>query len=206
MAPNPQLLLLDEPFAAIDAKVRLELRTWLREMINRIGITSIFVTHDQDEAVEVADKIIVTNQGRVEQAGSPLELYQTPATPFVAQFIGNSIPVKNYDDFRFFQPGGPDSIAILRPEFISVLKLDESQQFSSSAEEGVVEDIIFRGSSIELLVRIHGALIPANRSITAPPIEIGEKVSVFIYRLYVIDGDQITLQNNESLRGESLII
>ena len=69
LAPNPALLLLDEPFAAIDAKVRKELRSWLRETINKVGITSIFVTHDQDEAVEVADKIIITNHGRIEQMG-----------------------------------------------------------------------------------------------------------------------------------------
>ena len=102
LAPNPQLLLLDEPFAAIDAKVRLELRTWLRKMITQLGITSIFVTHDQDEAIEVADEIIVTNQGRVEQTGTPRELYVNPKTPCVASFIGNAHPVENYDQFQFF--------------------------------------------------------------------------------------------------------
>ncbi len=79
-----------KPFAAIDAKVRLELRTWLKEMITKLQIMSIFVTHDQDEAIEVADNIIVTNLGRVEQAGTPQELYRHPATSFVARFIGNS--------------------------------------------------------------------------------------------------------------------
>ena len=74
LAPNPTLLLLDEPFAAIDAKVRHELRSWLKEMIHKVGITSIFVTHDQDEAVEVADQIIVTNRGRIEQLGTPIEI------------------------------------------------------------------------------------------------------------------------------------
>lgn len=87
LAPNPQLLLLDEPFAAIDAKVRRELRTWLKEMIQRVGITSIFVTHDQEEAVEVADTIIITNQGRVEQIGTPEEVCRHPQTEFVADFI-----------------------------------------------------------------------------------------------------------------------
>lgn len=67
LAPNPTLLLLDEPFAAIDAKVRQELRSWLKEMIEKLGVTSIFVTHDQDEAIEVADEIIITNKGRIEQ-------------------------------------------------------------------------------------------------------------------------------------------
>ena len=74
LAPDPQLLLLDEPFAAIDAKVRKELRAWLKQMVEQLGITSIFVTHDQDEAVEVADEIIVTNRGRVEQSGTPIEI------------------------------------------------------------------------------------------------------------------------------------
>ena len=78
LAPNPTLLLLDEPFAAIDAKVRHELRSWLKEMIHKVGITSIFVTHDQDEAVEVADQIIVTNRGRIEQLGTPIEIYIFP--------------------------------------------------------------------------------------------------------------------------------
>lgn len=87
LAPSPQLLLLDEPFAAIDAKVRRELRTWLKEMINRVGITSIFVTHDQEEAMEVADTIIITNQGRIEQIGTPDEICLHPQTKFVAEFI-----------------------------------------------------------------------------------------------------------------------
>lgn len=87
LAPNPHLLLLDEPFAAIDAKVRRELRTWLKEMIGQVGVTSIFVTHDQEEAMEVADTVIVTNEGRVEQIGSPEEICLHPATSFVAEFI-----------------------------------------------------------------------------------------------------------------------
>lgn len=93
LAPNPLLLLLDEPFAAIDAKVRRELRTWLKEMIEQVGITSIFVTHDQEEAMEVADTIIVTNEGRVEQIGTPEEICLHPQTDFVADFI---------DSKRFF--------------------------------------------------------------------------------------------------------
>lgn len=87
LAPNPQLLLLDEPFAAIDAKVRRELRTWLREMIGRVGVTSIFVTHDQEEAMEVADMVILTNQGRIEQVGIPEEICLHPQTEFVQDFI-----------------------------------------------------------------------------------------------------------------------
>ncbi len=87
LAPNPQLLLLDEPFAAIDAKVRRELRTWLKEMIAKVRITSIFVTHDQEEAMEVADTIIITNLGHIEQIGSPEDICRHPKTDFVADFI-----------------------------------------------------------------------------------------------------------------------
>jgi sulfate transport system ATP-binding protein len=206
LAPNPHILLLDEPFAAIDAKVRLELRTWLRNMINRIGITSIFVTHDQDEAIEVADEIIVTNLGRVEQVGTPPELYTNPATPFVVNFIGNSIPVKNYDSFRYFEEKGKDSTAILRPEFISIFKKGENVQYSKSAEEGVVEDIIFRGTNLEIRVRLHENLLSATRSINDPYIRVGEIVKVFIHRLFVIDGEQVTMKYNQSLREESVII
>ena len=103
LAPNPQVLLLDEPFAAIDAKVRSELRLWLKEMVSKLGITSIFVTHDQDEAVEVADEILITNHGKIEQMGSPLEIYKSPKTPFVAQFVGRSSIVENYESLKGFE-------------------------------------------------------------------------------------------------------
>jgi sulfate transport system ATP-binding protein len=83
LAPNPQLLLLDEPFSALDAKVRAEIRSWLRSMIDSLGITSIFVTHDQDEAIEVAHEIIITNHGKIEQVGTPTEIYRNrvPTVP-----------------------------------------------------------------------------------------------------------------------------
>lgn len=87
LAPNPQLLLLDEPFAAIDAKVRRELRSWLKEMIGRVKVTSIFVTHDQEEALEVADTVIITNLGKIEQVGSPEEVCRKPQTEFVEEFV-----------------------------------------------------------------------------------------------------------------------
>lgn len=87
LAPDPQLLLLDEPFAAIDAKIRRELRGWLKEMIERVKITSIFVTHDQEEAMEVADLVIVMNEGEIEQIGSPEEICRNPQTKFVEEFI-----------------------------------------------------------------------------------------------------------------------
>jgi len=146
LAPNPQLLLLDEPFAAIDAKVRQELRSWLKEMIEKVGVTSIFVTHDQDEAIEVADEIIISNHGVIEQKGSPLEIYKNPSTPFVAQFIGKSVVVENYEKLNGFDGLNTIKKAVIRPEFINVIKKDEFIQYNSAVEEGTVEEISFRGS------------------------------------------------------------
>ena len=90
LAIEPRLLLLDEPFGALDARVRKDLRRWLRELHQRLGITSIFVTHDQEEALELADRVVVMNQGRIEQIGTPEEIYMHPATPFVSQFVGET--------------------------------------------------------------------------------------------------------------------
>jgi sulfate/thiosulfate transport system ATP-binding protein len=88
MAIEPKLLLLDEPFGALDAKVRKELRRWLRRLHEEIHITSVFVTHDQEEALELADRVVVMNQGRIEQVGSPSEVYDHPASAFVCDFLG----------------------------------------------------------------------------------------------------------------------
>ncbi len=89
LAVEPKVLLLDEPFGALDAKVRKDLRRWLRRLHDELHITSVFVTHDQEEALEVADRIVVMNHGKVEQIGTPQEVYDKPATPFVYQFLGN---------------------------------------------------------------------------------------------------------------------
>lgn len=89
LAVEPSVLLLDEPFGALDAKVRVELRRWLRQLHDEIRITSVFVTHDQEEALEVADRVAVMNQGRLEQVGTPQEVYDNPASAFVYNFLGN---------------------------------------------------------------------------------------------------------------------
>ncbi len=89
LAAQPRVLLLDEPFGALDAKVRQELRQWLRRLHEEIHVTSIFVTHDQEEAFEVANRVVVMNEGKIEQIGSPDDVYNHPATPFVYNFLGN---------------------------------------------------------------------------------------------------------------------
>ena len=95
LAPEPEVLLLDEPFGALDARVRIELREWLRRLHREMHVTTIFVTHDQEEALELADSIVVMNKGRVEQAAPPRQLYDDPANEFVMSFVG---PVNRLDD------------------------------------------------------------------------------------------------------------
>ncbi len=97
LAVEPRVLLLDEPFGALDARVRQELRRWLRRLHDEVHVTSVFVTHDQEEALEVADRVVVMNHGRIEQLGPPEEVYDQPATPFVYEFLGhvNRLPAED---------------------------------------------------------------------------------------------------------------
>lgn len=121
LAVQPKVLLLDEPFGALDAKVRKDLRAWLRRLHDEVHVTTVFVTHDQEEAMEVSDEIVVMNKGRVEQVGTPADVYDKPATPFVMSFIGpvNVLPSSS----QIFQSGGFDSAnpeIFLRPHDVVV--------------------------------------------------------------------------------------
>ncbi|HEY0960031.1 MAG TPA: sulfate/molybdate ABC transporter ATP-binding protein [Novosphingobium sp.] len=114
LAIEPRLLLLDEPFGALDAKVRKDLRRWLRELHQQMGLTSIFVTHDQEEALELADRVVVMDHGVIEQIGTPEQVYMEPATPFVSTFVGetNRLPADNGElhvrphDLEIVEEGG----------------------------------------------------------------------------------------------------
>lgn len=206
LAPNPQVLLLDEPFAAIDAKIRQELRSWLKEMIEKLGITSIFVTHDQDEAIEVADEIIITNAGQIEQKGTPVEVYRNPETAFTASFFGQPSVLENADDFRTFtQAEGADKI-IVRPEFVKISKLDEVEKFRTSVSQGVVERVSFRGDNLELQVRVNNSVVTARRSLEKADVREGEIVNVFLYRIFALKGDSVQLIENEAVRDDFVII
>ncbi len=133
LAIEPRILLLDEPFGALDAKVRRELRRWLREIHDQTGHTTVFVTHDQEEAIELADRIVVLNLGKIEQVGTPDEIYDNPASPFVAGFIGesNALPVtadagKLFLDDRPLDLAGTPDIAgkrtlVFRPHHVDVM-------------------------------------------------------------------------------------
>jgi sulfate transport system ATP-binding protein len=121
LAVEPKVLLLDEPFGALDAKVRKDLRAWLRRLHDEVHVTTVFVTHDQEEAMEVSDEIVVMNKGKVEQIGSPAEVYDHPASAFVMSFIGpvNVLPSTSH----IFQANGFDSAhpeVFLRPQDILV--------------------------------------------------------------------------------------
>jgi sulfate/thiosulfate transport system ATP-binding protein len=126
LAVEPQVLLLDEPFGALDAQVRVELRRWLRRLHDEIHVTSVFVTHDQEEALEVADRIVVMNRGKVEQAGTPDQVYEHPANPFVLNFLGN---VNLFHGRLQSEQGGGNTVTYVRSHDIEI---DRSPQDSTS--------------------------------------------------------------------------
>ena len=202
LATEPQVLLLDEPFAAIDAKVRKELRRWLKDMIEKLGITSIFVTHDQDEAVEVADELIITNEGRVEQMGTPVDIYRNPRTSFVAQFIGESVILDNYEYEKLNgfskQEGAPK--AAIRPEFVQVIPKDNNKDQSNAYMEGKIVDTEFRGSSVELTIDYNGIEIKASHQIEEFPAKKGDEILFKVTRLYAFDENNAYTLINEILK------
>lgn len=168
LAVEPQVLLLDEPFGALDTKVRKELRRWLRRLHDDLHITSVFVTHDQEEALEVADQIVVMNRGCIEQMGSPQEVYDAPATPFVYQFLGNinlfhsrvhagwakvgglRVQVPEHDDAEY-----APAMAYVRPHDIDVLREPEDGDTTLPAT-------ISRVSLLGSLVRLELAQAPSG--------------------------------------------
>jgi sulfate transport system ATP-binding protein len=132
LAPEPRVLLLDEPFGALDAQVRGELREWLRRLHEEIHVTTIFVTHDQEEAMDVAGQIVVMNGGRIEQTGTPRELYEHPVNEFVMSFIG---PVNRLGD------------ALLRPHDIQILA---GGDFTSGTVEAMVRRVVHLGFEVRV--------------------------------------------------------
>ncbi|QHW33251.1 ABC transporter ATP-binding protein [Paenibacillus rhizovicinus] len=198
LAPQPQLLLLDEPFAAIDAKIRTELRTWLKEMIERLGITSIFVTHDQDEAIEVADEIMIINKGRLEQKGTPWDIYKSPQTQFVASFIGESTIVEHVEQLKGFEEAAnwPGTKALIRPEYIEIGKRGDFR-IPSATVEGIVRQLHFRGSEWMVEVEIEGIKLITYRSLEKEVLTPGEPISVLIHRAYLFNDNDTWIMENK---------
>ena len=200
LAPEPGLLLLDEPFAALDARVRKDLRQWLRDMIHRVGITSVFVTHDQDEAVEVADTIIVMNQGRVERTGRPDAIYKEPKTAFLSEFIGDPIVVGDFGRLNGYEQGDYER-AVIRPEFVEAFKSDNAhfKDVIPYAQKARIRDIVFKGSVLELRLEVNGVEVVSHRSLERRPIAVGEEMNVIIYRLFALKGNTAVLMRNRFL-------
>jgi sulfate/thiosulfate transport system ATP-binding protein len=169
LAPEPRVMLLDEPFGALDAKVRSELRTWLRRFHDEFHVTSLFVTHDQEEAFEVADKVVVMNQGRIEQTGTPSEVFEHPANAFVMDFLGNVnvFPVQLLNGramlghvempLPHIPTGGDEGRVFVRPHELDVTRAREG----SSALEAKITHINPAGSvvKVRLIAEQFGLLI-----------------------------------------------
>jgi sulfate/thiosulfate transport system ATP-binding protein len=188
LAIEPRVLLLDEPFGSLDAKVRKELRRWLRNLHNEIHVTSIFVTHDQEEALEVADRVVVMDKGRIEQTGTPQQVYDQPRTPFVHEFIGESIvlPVvvlNNQVQFAgraigVVPQGMPNGVATLYARPFDVTVLPASPQDNL---QGVIKRIHGIGPARRLEIALAGEPAPTIVEVDASRTQhwkIGQAVSL----------------------------
>ena len=160
LAPNPRVLLLDEPLSALDAKIRAELRTELRRLQLDLGITTLLVTHDQEEAMSMSDRVVVMNQGRIEQLGTPRDLYATPASPFVASFVGamnlNNAEALGNSNFRVSGqmvniPNLENKTGRLgvRPEVIELKPLG-----NNSSLQAVIELVTFLGADQQVILKV----------------------------------------------------
>ncbi|TDT92583.1 MULTISPECIES: sulfate/molybdate ABC transporter ATP-binding protein [Azorhizobium] len=183
LAIEPKVLLLDEPFGALDALVRKELRAWLRELHDRTGHTTLFVTHDQDEALELADRVVVMSVGRIEQVGTPDEVYDQPATPQVFGFMGESSRLDvEVRGGAAFAAGGAVAVAIapvpdgtgslfVRPQDVSIAMA------GTPGMEGIVRGYRRHGAIRRLTVDVAGGVVEADIS-PAVRAENGTKVAV----------------------------
>jgi len=160
LAVEPQVMLLDEPFGALDAKVRKELRDWLRRLHDEVHVTTVFVTHDQEEAMEVADEIVVINEGRIEQVGTPDELYDRPANDFVMRFLG---PVTDLGG-RLVRPHDIDVLLDAGPSTISarverLVRLGFEVRVDAVDDEGRPLSVQLTRGQVESLTLVPGTVI-----------------------------------------------
>jgi sulfate transport system ATP-binding protein len=166
LAVEPRVLLLDEPFGALDAQVRKDLRRWLRRLHDELHVTSVFVTHDQEEAMEVSDRVVVMNHGHIEQVGAPATIYDEPASPFVYEFVGqvNAFPARVNEGWA--EVGGtrlpaPDfaavrdaaAVAYIRPHEIAVTEVSAGGAGEFAVE---IEDCTVAGAIMRLDTRLAG--------------------------------------------------
>jgi sulfate/thiosulfate transport system ATP-binding protein len=191
LAIEPKVLMLDEPFGALDAKVRQELRQWLRQLHDRLHITSIFVTHDQEEALEIADRIVVMNHGILEQTGTPEQVYQHPANPFVLRFLGD---VNQWPTNDPAHPG----VWFVRPHEIDITRTP----VSSSSIRATVRQIVHRGA-ICRMEAVHGESLirveVAEGQESVSPLQVGDSIFLTprVIRVQNESGQLFTLRVNE---------
>jgi putative spermidine/putrescine transport system ATP-binding protein len=174
LAFRPELLLLDEPLSALDAKVRGELRQEIRRIQQELGITAIFVTHDQEEAMSISDRIVVMNKGRVEQVAAPFEVYNYPSTAFVASFVGtlNRLPCKVEDaatgtvryngsllrtSHKVEQPNGTEATLMVRPEEIRLGEKEGANHLT-----GTVQSVSFLGATVRVNVALSEGVVTCD--------------------------------------------
>jgi len=218
LAYKPEVLLFDEPFGALDAQIRTRLRREIRALLKKINVPSIFITHDQEEALELGDRIAVLNAGRLEQIGTPYEVYNTPATEYVATFVGaanlllgvvqgQSFEVENVileiEDQTNFRDGQSVKL-VFRPEDVFLRKPENLTQHYQKLTDGTVEEINFVGAFERVVVRLdlstHQPIIitrPKTET-TAFPLHIGQKVTVGLVRFRIIPN--FTLASERSSR------
>ncbi|WP_017305258.1 sulfate/molybdate ABC transporter ATP-binding protein [Spirulina subsalsa] len=176
LAVSPQVLLLDEPFGALDAKVRKELRVWLRRLHQEVHVTSVFVTHDQEEAMEVADQIVVMNEGKIEQVGTPTEIYDHPATPFVMSFVGEVNVLPSHVDLIPRNAKGRDGAAFIRPHELEIVPLGAGE-----GTPAIVRHITHLGWETQVELAVGELEITAHLSreqFTPLNLTLGQKVLV----------------------------
>lgn len=150
---HPKVLLLDEPLGALDLKLRQQMQVELKSIQKRVGITFIFVTHDQEEALTMSDRIAVFNQGRIEQVGTPAEIYEHPTTPFVANFVGTSNLISGEVAKRIT---GSEARFSVRPEKIHLAKVGDKFDGDMLSADGKVRDVVYLGLYTRYLVELDG--------------------------------------------------
>ncbi|MDQ1704690.1 MAG: putative spermidine/putrescine transport system ATP-binding protein [Frankiaceae bacterium] len=175
---EPRVLLLDEPLGALDRKLREEMQLELKQLQRDVGITFLFVTHDQDEALTMSDRMAVFNGGRLEQVGAPAEIYDRPATPFVADFIGTSNIVEGAPARALF---GSDGVFSLRPERLRVLAESDRVSADESSAEGRLVDVVYAGATLRRVVALDAGPVfvvtdATSASGSSPELQRGARV------------------------------
>jgi sulfate transport system ATP-binding protein len=203
LAVEPSVLLLDEPFGALDARVRQELRQWLRDLHDEIHVTSVFVTHDQEEALEVADQVVVMNRGEIEQQGTPEDVYERPANPFVFNFLGKVNLFHGRVDQGLMHTGGsshsaPEHAAAIDAPAVGYVRSHDIEIGRTPWDDSSVPAEVRAITRIGPLVRIELSHLKTGEAIQAEltreivqelSLQVGEKVFLRPRKMSVFVGD-----------------